>query len=284
MMSVDANATGSADTASPYEGLATGYNEARPSYPDEAIADLSGTSGLVVDVGAGTGIFTRQIARMLPRAEVVGIEPSADMRHVAECTSANLQNVSFMAGSAERLPFRDASVSVLTAATAVHWFDRPLFYAEAFRCLRQDGQLVIVQNIRRWWDSEWLAAYEELHESTVEGYRRGTFPAFDGQYRALDVAAELAGRKGSSSVSARDFEWRTALSENDFVTFSLSSTITQRAVSAIGRTAYIERLMHLLRRHSQNGILSIDYVTRVVMAARTDAPSASSYSLNSPSR
>lgn len=277
MTSVSAN-------ASPYEGLATGYNEARPSYPDEAIAELSGASGLVVDVGAGTGIFTRQIARMLPQAEVVGIEPSADMRHVAEGASANLPNVSFMAGSAEQLPFPDGSVSVLTAATAVHWFDRPLFYAEASRCLRQDGQLVIVQNIRRWWDSEWLAAYEELHESAVEGYRRGTFPAFDGRYRTLDVAAELAGRNEVSSIKSRDFEWRAVLSENDFVTFSLSSTITQRAVSAIGQAAYIERLMHLLRRHSQDGILSIDYVTRVVMATRTDAPSASSHSLNSPSR
>lgn len=260
----------SAAPASPYEGLASNYNGARPGYPDEAIADLLGTTGLVVDVGAGTGIFTRQLAECLPEAEVVGIEPSIDMRRMAEAASRHLGNISFEAGSAEKLPFADASVSVMTVATAVHWFDRPAFYAEAFRCLGQSGRLVILQNIRRWWASEWLNAYEDLHESTVDGYRRGTFPSFDGQYRALDVAAELSARNEVASVTSSDFEWRTVLSEADFVSFSLSSTITQRAVAAIGEAAYRKRLMQLIQSHSQDGILPIDYVTRVVSATRID--------------
>jgi hypothetical protein len=134
--------------------------------------------------------------------------------------------------------------------------------------------LVVLQNIRRWWHSAWLAAYEDLHETTVNGYRRGTFPAFDGQYRALDVAAELSAHERASSVTTRDFEWRTALSEKDFVSFSLSSTITQRAVAAIGEAAYLERLMGLIRTHSLDGILPIDYVTRVVTATRADDPAA----------
>ncbi|MFS8113022.1 class I SAM-dependent methyltransferase [Rhizobium jaguaris] len=272
MTSVENNTADSAATASPYDGLAISYNEARPSYPDAAIADLGGLSGLVVDVGAGTGIFTRQIARLLPQAETVGIEPSADMRRMAQSASADIGNITFMAGSAEKLPFSDGVAAVITAATAVHWFDRPVFYAEAFRCLRPGGRLVVLQNIRRWWHSEWLAAYEDLHETTVNGYRRGTFPAFDGQYRALDVAAELSMHERAPSVTTRDFEWRTALSEKDFISFSLSSTITQRAIATIGEAAYLERLTRLIRTHSQDGILPIDYVTRVVTATRANDP------------
>ncbi len=263
-----------AATASPYEGLASNYNGARPTYPDEAIADLKGTTGLVVDVGAGTGIFTRQLAQCLPEANVVGIEPSIDMRRMAEAASAHLGNISFEAGSAEKLPFADASVSMMTVATAVHWFDRPVFYAEALRCLKDGGRLVIVQNIRRWWASQWLTAYEELHEATVDGYRRGTFPSFNGQYRGLDVAAELSAEHGISSVTTDDFEWRTVLSEADFVSFSLSSTITQRAVAAMGEAAYRARLMQIIQDHSQEGVMLIDYVTRVVSATRTDDPVA----------
>jgi SAM-dependent methyltransferase len=255
-------------TASPYEGLASNYNDTRPSYPDAAIADLQGMTGLIADVGAGTGIFTRQLAALLLQAEVIGIEPSADMRGMAQAASGHLGNIAFRAGSAEKLPFADGSVSVLTAATAVHWFDRPVFYAEAFRCLKEGGRLIILQNIRRWWESEWLAAYEDLHETTVDGYRRGTYPGFDGQYHAVDVAAELAAHELASSVTTRDFEWRTAMSEKDFISFSLSSTITQRAVAAIGEPAYRERLMRLIGAHSRNGMLSIDYVTRVVTATR----------------
>ncbi|MDE1994587.1 MAG: class I SAM-dependent methyltransferase, partial [Rhizobiaceae bacterium] len=142
-----------ATLASPYEGLASHYNETRPSYPDAAIADLSGTRGIVADIGAGTGIFTRQLAGLLTQAEVIGIEPSADMRRMAEAASSHLGNIAFQSGSAETLPFAAGSVAVVTAATAVHWFDRPAFYSEAFRCLGDGGRLVIVQNIRRWWDN-----------------------------------------------------------------------------------------------------------------------------------
>lgn len=261
---------GSPATASPYEGLATSYNDARPSYPDAAIAHLSDVTGLAADIGAGTGIFTRQLASLLPQATVVGIEPSTDMRRMAEAASRHLDNISFLAGSAEELPFADGAVRLMTAATAVHWFDRPVFYAEAFRCIEPGGHLVILQNVRRWWASEWLTAYEELHESTVEGYRRGTFPAFDGQYRSIDAAAELTAHEQVASVTLQEFEWRTVLSEADFIRFSLSSTITQRGVAAIGETAYLDRLKQLITTHAENGILLIDYVTRVVTATRAE--------------
>jgi ubiquinone/menaquinone biosynthesis C-methylase UbiE len=274
MTSAPIEPTGSAATASPYEGLANGYNDARPSYPDAAIAHLSSVAGLVADIGAGTGIFTRQLACLLPQATVVGIEPSIDMRRMAEAASKHLDNISFLAGSAEELPFADGAVALMSAATAVHWFDRPVFYAEAFRCIEPGGRLVILQNVRRWWASEWLTAYEELHESTVEGYRRGTFPAFDGQYRSIDAAAELSAHEQVSSVTSQEFEWRTVLSEADFVRFSLSSTITQRGVAAIGEAAYLERLTQLIRTHAQDGVLLFDYVTRVVTATRADDPAA----------
>jgi hypothetical protein len=108
----------------------------------------------------------------------------------------------------------------------------------------------------------------------VYGYQRGTFPAFDGQYRALDVAAELSAHNDVSSVKTSDFEWRTVLSEADFMSFSLSSTITQRAVAAIGEAAYRARLAQLIQAHSQDGILLIDYATRVVSASRAGDPAA----------
>lgn len=262
----------SALNTSPYEGLAISYSEGRPSYPDEAIADLCGLTGKIVDVGAGTGILTRQIARLLPLASVIGIEPSDDMRRMAQSASADIANITFMAGSAEMLPFAAGEVTLMTVATAVHWFDRPVFYAEAFRSIKPSGRLVVLQNIRRWWNSEWLAAYEDLHESTVKGYRRGTFPAFDGRYRALDVAAELSAHEGASSVTTRDFEWGTTLSEKEFVRFSLSSSITQRAIATIGEPAYLDRLTRLIRTHSSDGAIPIDYITRVTTATRAEAP------------
>jgi SAM-dependent methyltransferase len=269
------------DTASPYEGLAAGYNRARPGYPDEAIADLRSSAGdIVVDVGAGTGIFTRQLAAAMRNARVVGVEPSADMRHEAEAASIGVPGLVFAAGTAEALPFQTASVSILTAATAVHWFNRPVFYAEAFRCLRRGGLLVILQNVRRWWDSDFLAAYEELHESTVPGYRRGRFPACDGGYREIDVVDELSGRPDVSDVGGRSIDWSMSVAADDFLELSLSSTITQRAIAGIGCPAYLGCLGSLLALYAPSGSVPLPYVTRIAKATRGPALRASDITSN----
>ncbi len=262
--------------ASPYDGLAAWYDRARPDYPPAVLAILSARTGdLVADIGAGTGIFSRQLAQSLPGARVVGVEPGADMRRAAEAASQGLHNLTFVAGTAEALPFPDRAVALVTAATAAHWFDRPVFYAEAFRCLREDGRLAIVQNIRRWRDSSFLAAYEALHEETVPGYRRGTFPACDGGYAAIDAADELRRHDAAADVQEQAFTSDKAMSREAFVAFSLSSSITQRAIAAIGRAAFLERLAHILDLGDEaSGHVSVPYVTKVVMAAKA-APSRS---------
>src|SRR5215208_5765843 len=58
------------------------YDRARPAYP-EALFDLlvSATTVDVLDVGCGTGIASRQVARR--GCTVVGVEPDARMAAVA---------------------------------------------------------------------------------------------------------------------------------------------------------------------------------------------------------
>ncbi|MDF2116050.1 class I SAM-dependent methyltransferase [Roseiarcaceae bacterium H3SJ34-1] len=259
---------------SPYQGLASGYDRARPAYPDEALALLPVRDGdLVADIGAGTGIFSRQMARTFPAARIIGVEPGSDMRRRAEDASRHLRNLSFVTGAAEALPLPADRFALVTAATAAHWFDRPRFYPEAFRCLAPGRMLAIVQNKRRWWDSAFLAAYEDLHEETVPGYLRGTFPAGDGGYAPIDAAAELAQRHEAADVHEHSIPWTQITTRPDFVTFSLSSSITQKAVKRLGEPAYLARLEHLIERYADaSGQLGVPYVTTVVTAVKAGLP------------
>jgi len=254
--------------ASPYDGLAERYDRARPSYPPESIAHLQVEEGdIVADIGAGTGIFTRQLAAALGEARVVGIEASEDMHREAEQSSAAFANLSFVQGRAEALPFEDNAVRILTVATAIHWFDRPSFYAEAVRCLRSDGELLVLQNIRRWWENAFLADYERLHESAVDDYRRGRYPARHGGYDEIDVERELRSRPDVRDVGVSDFTWSHRMSSDEFVDLSLSSSITQRAISTIGEQAYLQALRQSLEQHAgRTGMVEIPYLTRVTSA------------------
>jgi SAM-dependent methyltransferase len=254
--------------ASPYDGLAARYDRFRPSYPPESIAHLRAEAGdIAVDVGAGTGIFTRQLAGALRAARVVGVEASTDMHREAQRASLAIANLSFLQGRAEALPFEDKTVRIITVATAIHWFDRSAFYAEVARCLRGNGELLVLQNIRRWWDDKFLADYETLHETAVEGYCRGRYPNRSGTYDAIDVEAELRARPDVSDVKVSDVAWSRTMSSDDFVDFSLSSSITQRAVAAMGEGAYLRALRQILQQYADDsGMLEIPYVTRATSA------------------
>src|SRR3954453_23037292 len=72
----------------------------------------------VVDTGSGTGKSSFALAEYAAR--VIGVEPEAAMRAVAEQALAarRLDNVAFLEGSAAAIPLPDASVDMTTAITA----------------------------------------------------------------------------------------------------------------------------------------------------------------------
>ncbi len=117
------------------------YARFRPGYP-AALADfltsLVPSHGLAVDVGCGNGQLTTQLS---PHFEtVVGADPSGDQirnTHVAD-------GVRYVVAAAENLPIRDRSTTLITAAQAVHWFDRPAFYSEVRRIAPDDAVLALV--------------------------------------------------------------------------------------------------------------------------------------------
>ncbi|MCD0481265.1 class I SAM-dependent methyltransferase [Streptacidiphilus sp. ASG 303] len=129
-----------------YQRAADAYERSRPSYPLPALRGLADAVGLepgrtVVDLGAGTGKFTRLLA--LTGARVVALEPVAAMRgRLAEL----LPGVEVGSGTAEATGLPDASADVVVAAQAWHWFRQEEALAEVERVLRPGGSLALVWN------------------------------------------------------------------------------------------------------------------------------------------
>src|SRR5262245_1062311 len=100
------------------------YRQHRPDYPEALIdwvmsdAALS-VGSLVIDVGCGTGISSRQLAQRGLR--VIGVDPNdamlAEARHAGE--SASLR---YLKGDAETLAL-DETADGLVCAQALHWVD-----------------------------------------------------------------------------------------------------------------------------------------------------------------
>jgi ubiquinone/menaquinone biosynthesis C-methylase UbiE len=130
-----------------YSLEASRYERGRPEYPTELSSWLTSTLGLgpnkrAVDVGAGTGKFTRLL--LATRASVVGVEPIEAMRHEL----ARLPNVEVLSGTAQHLPLPDASADAIVCAQAFHWFAQSEVLDEFARVLKPGGRLGLVWNVR----------------------------------------------------------------------------------------------------------------------------------------
>ncbi len=98
----------------------------------------------VVDVGAGTGIFTAAWPRWAT-ASVVAVEPSAAMVSTGN-SAGNVDDpgASFVRGVAERLPLRDDSAHVVWVSTALHHFaDVHQAVQEFARVLGPGGRVLV---------------------------------------------------------------------------------------------------------------------------------------------
>ncbi|MGH9381192.1 MAG: class I SAM-dependent methyltransferase [Thermoanaerobaculia bacterium] len=196
------------------------YVRYRPGYPEALLRTLIdetglGTGSAVADIGSGTGISAALLLRSGCR--VYGVEPNPEMRHAAEEQLACEPRFTSVAGSAEATTLPDASIDLVAAGQAFHWFDRGRARGEFVRILRPHRQVALFWNARRSESTPFLRAYESLLLRFGTDYRqvdhtrlgREVFDRFfDGPYagrrfpneQVLDFAG-LRGRLLSSSYA-----------------------------------------------------------------------------------
>lgn len=137
----------------------------RPGYPDAAVdwlwthAQLAAAPD-IADIGSGTGLLTEHLLQR--GATVHGVEPNDAMRNAGAQVLSRHAAFHSVAGRAEETGLPGASVDLVVAAQAFHWFDRPRTRVEFARILRPGGWVAILWNERRTGGGGFLHAYEEL--------------------------------------------------------------------------------------------------------------------------
>ncbi|NLF31050.1 MAG: class I SAM-dependent methyltransferase [Planctomycetes bacterium] len=147
---------------------------------DEVLALLlaEGEPGLVVDLGAGSGIFLEKVLKAAPAARAVWVDASADFRRVAgERLAPYADRVTFVL-----CPFDEAWEAALPAApeaicsmSAIHHLDGPgkrALYGRCFDALRPGGWFYNIDEMSTLYDDAYrrTLAYWVGH---VDRARRG---------------------------------------------------------------------------------------------------------------
>lgn len=153
------------DPTTRFSSRVANYVKYRPGYPTEVIDILRDAIGLgdgriVADIGSGTGLSAKLFLESGCR--VCGVEPNEPMRKAAEELLGDEPAFVSVAGTAEATTLEDASIDVIVAAQAFHWFDRDSVRREFSRILRPEGWVVLMWNERRLESTPFLAAFERL--------------------------------------------------------------------------------------------------------------------------
>lgn len=123
-----------------FSGISAAYAAFRPRYPDELFQFLAREAPAhneVWDAGTGSGQAAIGLARHF--AHVIATDASAPQLEHATPDP----RVSYRVAPAEASGLEPATVDLVTAAQALHWFDRPRFWAEARRVLRPRGVVAV---------------------------------------------------------------------------------------------------------------------------------------------
>lgn len=127
-----------------FGSAAAEYERLRSGSPVSCVDWLVGPEiTSVVELGAGTGHFSRTLAEYVP--ELYAVEPDARMREIFRVT---VPGVTILDGTAEKIPLDDHSVDAVVTKDAWHWFDPDSTPREIARVLRPGGRLGVLWNLR----------------------------------------------------------------------------------------------------------------------------------------
>ncbi len=138
--------------AGDFTGLAKDYSHNRPDYCPSVLDALLGLLDKPVsevdflDVGAGTGIWTRMVNAAGVRS-ATAVEPNDDMRQNGKADSLHTQ-IRWLAGSAESTGLASGSADWLSMASSFHWANFDTATNEFHRVLRAGGRFTALWNPR----------------------------------------------------------------------------------------------------------------------------------------
>jgi len=168
-----------------FDRAASSYDQAaalQRRVADRLMGLLAGEPAVLLDAGSGTGYGTAMLVQRFPQATVFALDLAPAMLQ-ATCTRTSAARP--VCADMQALPLAPSSLDLLWSSLMLQWCNRTdLAFAEARRCLREDGRFVF--------STFGPATLQELRDSFADGRTHvSRFPDAD-ELQAQLVAAGFA--------------------------------------------------------------------------------------------
>lgn len=106
-----------------------------------SILDIDEANPRVLDIGAGTGLFSSYVLKRFPDAQLTLVDISEGMLEVAKLRFIDHPNIRFITGDYSRHTF-DEKYNVIISALSIHHLtdtEKEYFYKKCFMLLEEQG-------------------------------------------------------------------------------------------------------------------------------------------------
>jgi SAM-dependent methyltransferase len=236
------------------------YVRYRPDYPagiGQVLVEKCGlgSATVVADIGSGTGLLSQLL--LAYGAQVIGVEPNREMREAGDVFLAEQTNFRSVDGTAEATTLADASIDLITAGQAFHWFDRAATRQEFQRILKPNGWVALIWNVRRTDTSPFLNEYEELLKTYAIDYEKVNHKQVDGEVISEFFAPQVCQTYRFPHHQIVDFAGLRGRLESSSYTPTPAHPRYEEMIS---------QLQSLFERHQHNNTVELEYESVIYLA------------------
>ncbi len=183
---------------------------------------------------------------------MIGIDPNEAMLAQARATGGP----SCVRGKAEATGLKDASVDLVTAGQAFHWFERDASLRKIRRILSPVGFCAAFWNARESAATPFMAAYEDLLREHV--------PTYDAVASARGAAWLVKDAPGVASVREAAFPNGQLLDRDGFLGRVYSASYVRHDIAAERRADFDRALGAVFDRYQEGGRVELVYRTEAL--------------------
>lgn len=244
------------NSSSRFDDRVEDYVRYRPGYPPQLLVFLDqcgvalGTP--VADIGSGTGITAKLF--LDAGHPVFAVDPNRAMRAAADQALGDYPGYRSVEGTAEETGLRAASVGLVTAGQAFHWFDPSRAMREFARILTSDGLIAIFWNSRRVGGTPFLEQYEALLQRFAPDYQHVSEKYSDDATMRAWFGAGFLGMQTFENVQRLDYP--------ALLGRLMSSSYAPKPPHP-AHQPMLERLREIFAATEEQGQVALTYDTRV---------------------
>jgi SAM-dependent methyltransferase len=258
------------DSVSRFTETVQNYVKYRPNYPPELFhflleqysAGSNNGDRTICDLGAGTGIFTRQLGEFQIGTKIFAIEPNDSMREAAISDEAKNPTpiIEYLKGTAESTGLPSRSVDGVLGAQCFHWFDLEKTIKEIDRIAKPGSFCAAI------WNDRVSTGFNE----DLERILRRESSSYPKLKRPNDTIQELKQRIPRGQE--KQIEYNQPLTLEGLQGRMASTSYVTHGV--VNKKAFNEMLAVAFKKHQKNGLIDMVYKTRVFWWRTPTSPGA----------